>query len=217
VATPSSEDRVARRRALVVAEVLEHAVDVMTESGVGALSVNEVARRTGMRGPSLYKYFPSLHALYDALFARAAFELQEALATATRDTAPGVERLRAGARACLRWGVEHPALAQLLFWRPVPGFEPSERSFAPMVEDMRLVRVEFSFAVAAGQLSPAADSDDAVRLWTVVLGGLLSQQMANDPGATFADGVFTRLTDQALDLFFTRYAPTGGPHADPRP
>ena len=24
----------------------------------------------GVRGPSLYKYFPSLHAMYDALFAR---------------------------------------------------------------------------------------------------------------------------------------------------
>lgn len=44
--------------------------DIITEHGVGALTMSEMARRMGMRAPSLYKYFPSLHAAFDALFKR---------------------------------------------------------------------------------------------------------------------------------------------------
>ena len=40
----------------------------MTEEGVNGLSLAEVARRLGVQPPSLYKYFPSLMAVYDALF-----------------------------------------------------------------------------------------------------------------------------------------------------
>ena len=41
---------------------------VMTEEGVNGLSLAEVARRLGVQPPSLYKYFPSLMAVYDAPF-----------------------------------------------------------------------------------------------------------------------------------------------------
>jgi AcrR family transcriptional regulator len=193
----------------VVEQALDHAVDVMTESGVGALSVSEVARRTGMRGPSLYKYFPSLRALYDALFARGLAAEAAAVRAATERVEPGVARLRAGGRATARWCTENPALAQLLFWRPVPRFEPSAEVFAASVDDMREVRQEFAEAVRRGELAPAADSDDAVRLYTVALSGVISQQLANQPGAAFEDGVFTRLLDEALDMFFAHYRPQG--------
>lgn len=174
---------------------------------MGALSISEVARRTGMRGPSLYKYFPSLHALYDALFARGLRELAAALSAAMTDREPGVDTLRAGSRAVVRWSVENPALAQLLFWRPVPGFEPSRETFAASQADMADLRAQLRATVAAGQLAAAADSDEAVRLLTVLYSGLLTQQLANQPGESFESGLFSRLTDEALDMFITHYAP----------
>ena len=193
------------RRAAVVGEALDHAVEVMTELGVGGLTVSEVARRTGMRGPSLYKYFPSLHALYDALFARGLAAELAAVRAEVEHHEGGLARLRAGGRASVRWCVENPALAQLLHWRPVPGFEPSPETFAASVDDMRDVRGEFAEAVRRGELSPAADSEDATRLYTVVLSGLISQQLANQPHVPYAEGAFTRLTDEALELFFDHY------------
>jgi AcrR family transcriptional regulator len=208
MAIPSSgTDRRTLRRRQTRDEALDHALDVIAEGGVGGLSVSEVARRTGMRGPSLYKYFPSLHALYDALFARGLRDLAEALQVATAESEPGLDRLRSGGRAVVRWCVENPALAQLLFWRPVPGFEPSAETFAASQEDMTDLRDQLRVAVAAGQLAPAADSDEAVRLLTVLYSGLLTQQLANQPGASFESGLFSRLTDEALDMFFTHYAP----------
>jgi AcrR family transcriptional regulator len=198
---------VQRRRAAVIDEALDHAVALMTEEGVGALSVSEVARRMGIRGPSLYKYFPSRHAFYDALFARGLVAQQAAVRTAVADLPRGVPRIRAGATAVVRWAVEHPALAQLLHWRPVPGFEPSPGVFAPAEGEMVDVRAEFAEAVRLGQLAPGADSDDAVRLYTVVLSGLISQQLANQPGVPFDEGDFSRLTPDAVDTFLSAHTP----------
>lgn len=107
----------------------------------------------------------------------------------------------------MRWAVANPALAQLLHWRPVPGYEPSAEVFAPSRSSMVDVRAEFAEAVRLGELSTAADSDDAVRLYTVVLSGLITQQMANQPGRPYAEGVFSRLTDSALELFLSAYRP----------
>ena len=70
---------------------------------------------------------------------------------------------------------------------------------------MGKARAAFADAVRLGQLDPGTDSDSAVRLYTVVLSGLLSQQMANEPGASYETGSFTRLTDEALDMFFTHW------------
>ncbi|SFF77318.1 DNA-binding transcriptional regulator, AcrR family [Blastococcus tunisiensis] len=192
-------------------EALEHALALMAEQGVGALTVSEVARRMGIRGPSLYKYFPRRHAMYDALFARGLRAQQDAVRAAVDGLEPGLPRLRAGARAVVRWAVEHPASAQLLHWRPVPGFAPSPAVFAPAVDEMADVRTEFAEAVRLGQLAPAADTDDTVRLWTVVLSGLISQQLANQPGASFPDGIFSRLTDRAIEQFLSAYRPPPAP------
>ncbi len=206
-ASSSNLSRVARRRAAVVEEALDHAVALITEAGVGALSVSEVARRMGIRGPSLYKYFPSRHAMYDALFARGLAQELAAIGAAVADLPHGVARIRAGGAASVAWAVANPALAQLLHWRPVPGFEPSPEVFGPSVGDMAEVGAEFAEAVRLGQLAPAADSDDAIRLFTVVLSGLISQQLANQPGVPYAEGAFSRLTDAAIELLLSAYAP----------
>ena len=210
MATPLSQagrSRQAARRRAVVDEALDHALDVISESGAGGLSVSEVARRTGMRAPSLYKYFPSLHALYDALFARGLAGELGAIRAEVEGREPGVDRIRAGGRAAVRWCTDNPALAQLLHWRPVPGFEPSPETFTASRDDMAWLRGEFATAVRLEQLHGRADSDDAVRLFTTVLSGVISQQLANEPGLAFEQGAFSRLTDEALDMFFTHYSP----------
>jgi AcrR family transcriptional regulator len=207
MATTSSLSRVERRRAAVMEEALDHAVALMSEEGVGALSVSEVARRMGIRGPSLYKYFPSRHAMYDALFARGLAAQQAAVQAAVEPVDRGVPRIRAGGVAVVRWAVEHAALAQLLHWRPVPGFEPSPAVFASSVADQAVLRAEFAEAVRLGQLAPSADSDEAVRLYTVVMSGVISQQLANQPGVPFTEGAFSRLTETAIDLVLSAHRP----------
>ena len=203
----NSVSRVEARRAAVLEEILGHAVDVMTEQGVGALSLSEVARRMGMRTPSLYKHVASLQDLRDALFSRGLVESLAAVESATTSAEEGWPRIRAGAEAVVRWAVAHPALAQLLYWRTVPSYEPAAEAFRPSRDDADRLREELRAAVRLGQLSPAADSAEAARLYTVLLSGVISQHLANQPRQSFGRGDFTRLLPAALDMFAARYAP----------
>src|SRR6266566_7360100 len=127
-------DRRARRRQETIEEILHIAIDVMSEHGVNGLTLAEVARRLGVQPPSIYKYFPSIGAVYDALFKRGASENLAVLREGMARGAPGLDALTTGLEASGRWVLQNQALAQLLFWRPVPRFEPSLDAFAPSEE-----------------------------------------------------------------------------------
>lgn len=213
----NSVSRIEARRAAVLEEILEHAVAVMSEQGVGALSLSEVARRMGMRTPSLYKHVASLQDLRDALFTRALHDSLAAVETAITVAEEGWPRIRAGAEAVVRWAVAHPASAQLLYWRTVPSYEPSAEAVRPGRDDAEKLREELRTAVRLGHLSPAADSAEAARLYTVLLSGVISQHLANQPHRSFGRGDYTRLLPAALDMFAARYHPRSDHDADPRP
>ncbi len=184
-------DRRALRRQQTIAEILDIAVDVMTVEGVNGLSIAEIARRLGVQPPSLYKYFPSLLAVYDALFERGMREHLKALRAAMADAEPGLEALITGLEASGRWCLENRALAQMLFWRPIPGFEPSPEAFAASVEMVELQRAALAEAVRRGELGPSADDDDAVFVISVLISGVLTMAIANEPDVRWGEGRFT--------------------------
>jgi len=198
-------DRRARRRQETIEEILAIAQQVMTEEGVNGLSLSEVARRLGVQPPSLYKYFDSLMDLYDALFRRGQIAHLELL-RAVKDQAPlGLEALQALLDASGRWCIENSPIAQLLFFRPVPSFEPSAGSMAPSVEMIQLQRDALAEAVAAGQLGLGADSDEAVYILSVFVSGVIGQAIANEPHLPWGTGRYTpllpRLIDQLADIY----------------
>jgi AcrR family transcriptional regulator len=55
----------------------------MAEDGVAGLTMASLARAMDIRPPSLYKYYPSLLAVYDALFRRGAGPLAGSAAAGT--------------------------------------------------------------------------------------------------------------------------------------
>ena len=190
-AAPTLPDRRARRRQETIEEILDIATEVMTEEGVNGLSLAEVARRLGVRPPSLYKYFASMHGVYDALFLRGSRAHLEVLRTAMAGAEPGLDALTCGLEASGRWALEHRALAELLFMRPVPSFAPSPDAFAVAEEMVALQRRALADAVDAGQLGPEARADDAVYLVAILIAGVLSQAIANEPDVTWGEGRFS--------------------------
>ncbi len=200
-------DRRARRRQETIEEILDIAEEVMTEEGVNGLSLAEVARRLGVQPPSIYKYFPSLMAVYDALFRRGQLEHLVVLRRAMAEARPGLDALVSGLEASGRWLLAHRATAQLLFWRPVPSFEPSAEAFAPSVEMVGIQRAALSAAVAAGEVGPGADSDEAVYLVSVLISGVLTQAMANEPELEWGTGRFTPLFPRLMHVLPDLYPP----------
>lgn len=188
---PLRTDRRARRRQETIEEILDIARQIMTEEGVNGLSLAEVARRLGVQPPSLYKYFPSLMAIYDAIFMRGQLDNLAELRRGMAGAEPGLPALIAGLEASGSWSLANRAVAELLFWRPVPSFHPSEEAFAPSVEMVELQRGALADAVAAGQLGPEANREDAVYLVSILIVGVLSQAIANEPGLPWGEGRFT--------------------------
>jgi AcrR family transcriptional regulator len=201
-----SERRVVLRRQVMIDEALDHAERIVAEHGAGALTVAEVARQLGMRPPSVYKYFASLHDLYDALFARGNRRLASYVDEAVQDLDPGLARLLEASRAIMRWSMLNRGLASLLFWRPIPGFQPSPASYAVAQRLVERSRGDLSTAVRNGELAPDADTDEVFRLFTALSAGLCSQQLANEPDATYESGLFTSLTDRTLDMFVQQHS-----------
>lgn len=197
---PPRVDRRARRRQETIEEILDIARQVMTEEGVNGLSLAEVARRLGVQPPSLYKYFPSLMAIYDALFLRGQLDNLAELRQGMAGAEPGLPALIAGLEASGRWLLANRAVAELLFWRPVPSFHPSEEAFAPSVEMVELQRGALADAVAAGQLGPEANDEDAIYLVSILIVGVLSQAIANEPDLPWGEGRFTPSFGRLMQL-----------------
>ena len=208
--TSMALDRRARRRQQTIDEILTVAIQVMAEEGVAGLSLSEVARRMGIQPPSLYKYFPSKLALYDALFQRGARESLAVYRAAAAQAEPGWAALVAGTEAIMRLGLDHQVVAQLLNWRPVPGFEPSPEAFAPSIEFVQEARRLLQVAVDRGELHPDAASEEGPALLSILIAGVMSQQLANQPQASWDQGRFTRLTPRVLKLFRCAYPPERG-------
>ncbi|MDK3256846.1 TetR/AcrR family transcriptional regulator [Blastococcus capsensis] len=204
-ATPP--DRRQRRRQETIEQVLDVALDVMAEQGTAGLTLGEVARRMGIRPPSLYGYFDGKQALYDALFERGWRRLQEAIraAGATDEDADPLTVLRNGTAHLVRWAVEHPAHSALMFWRPVPGFAPSERAYAPALELDAQSRALLVRLRDAGVLAPDVDIDRAYRTWTALVGGVISQQLSNAPGEPFETGAFTAVLPDVMDMWLAHH------------
>ena len=205
--TSAPPDRRARRRQETIAEILAIAEAVMTEEGVNGLSLSEVARRLGVKPPSIYKYFDSIMGIYDALFERGQRTNLEVMLAAMKGAEPGLVALAAGLEASGRWCLDHPATAQLLFWRPVPSFEPTPAAMAPSIEMVQLQRRALADAVAANQLGPGADSDEALFVTSVFVSGVIGQAMANEPGVPWGQGLFSPLLPKLLPLLATLYPP----------
>jgi AcrR family transcriptional regulator len=200
-------DRRRRRRQETIEQVLDVAAEVMAEQGVVGLTLGEVARRMGIRPPSLYVYFDGKNALYDALFERGWREL---LATmrALRAGQTGRDlmgELLAQEAAFVRWAVEHPAYAPLMLWRPVPGYTPSARAYEPAVQVSKLSRDFLAQLRDGGLLPPDVDLDLAYRTLTVVIGGVISLQLSNAPGEPFETGTFTSTLPHVVAMWLAHH------------
>jgi AcrR family transcriptional regulator len=181
----------ASRRAASVRRILDAAWTLSHERGLSGWTLRDLGAAVGMRAPSLYGYFDSKFALYDALFADGYRRLLEQADLLPRSHDPVDDVLRA-AHMFVGFCVADPARTQLLFLRTIPGFEPSAGSYELAVE----VLDRLAGALADAGFDDAADVD----LWTAVLTGLATQQISNDPGGDR----WTRLVDTALDRLLPR-------------
>jgi AcrR family transcriptional regulator len=187
-------DRRTERHAATKAEILAAAWEQVRLNGLAALSLRDLARSVGMQPPSLYSYFASKNAIYDAMYAQGAQQfVDEQRASMPRPDEP-LEPVEALKTLLLHLFVAFCAsdLAryQLLFQRTIPGFEPSPESFK-ISED--------NLAEVAGLLaSYGVTGREHLDLFTAIGTGITDQQLSNDPGGDR----WIRLIDEAVEMFY---------------
>ena len=209
-AAPRTDRRHERRRE-TIEQIVDEAVAVMAERGAAGLSLGEVARRMGIRTPSLYVYFASKNALYDAVFARGWRQLLDEVhevRSGLPETTDLTGLLTAAGESLIRWTLDNATSAQLMFWRPVPDYEPAEEAYAPAVEMLEASRAAFTDAADRGLFRPGVDIDEALRTWTVLTSGVMTQQMANAPHEPFDSGRFTTALPRLIEMYVAVYGPT---------
>jgi AcrR family transcriptional regulator len=169
------------------AQILDAAWELSRRDGLAALSLRDLAAAVGMRAASLYHYFPSKNALYDAMYAQG---IQQS-ADRMRETPPGRtahETLRNLVRAFVDNAMSNPVRYELLFHRSIPGFEPSPEHLAIGLASLARVR---EAAAAAG-----VRSDKDFDLFMATTRGLVTLQISNEP-----DGDrWVRLVDDAVEM-----------------
>ncbi|MEU0572133.1 TetR/AcrR family transcriptional regulator [Nonomuraea sp. NPDC005983] len=185
-------DRRTERHERTKAEILEAAWQIARTEGLAGLTLRDVARKVGMRAPSVYSYFDSKNAIYDAMFAQGC---QEFLRRGSRLVVTGDPQadLRVGSRMFIEFCTEDPVRYQLLFQRTIPGFEPSTGSYALAVQALETIRARL---VEIGIDDPAA-----LDMLTALTTGLADQQISNDPGGDR----WLKLIDEAMEMFFAHW------------
>ena len=185
-----TRDRRAERHAATRTEILEAAWAQVRANGLAALSLRDLARSVGMQPPSLYSYFDSKNAIYDAMYAQGAQAFVDEQRASMPTPDDPLEALKVLLRFFVGFCSADFARYQLLFQRTIPGFEPSPESF----------RISQDNLAELGDLLARCGVTDpgALDLLTAIGTGLTDQQLSNDPGGDR----WIRLIDEAMEMFY---------------
>lgn len=170
-----NRDRRSERHEAIRREILDAAWDAAHETSIAGLTLRDIATRVGMQQPSLYSHFASKQAIYDAMFQQA----WQAYLDHVRSSVDGLPaepraRLVAIAEHYFDFAVADLPRHQLMDVNVVPHFQPSAAAYAPAVE---------VYGVMLDQLRGlGVTADEDADIYTALLGGLVNQQLANDPG-----------------------------------
>ena len=187
------------RRQAVVDEIVAASWLLVREHGLVGLSMRDLGDQVGMRAQSIYSYFDSKHAIYDAMFHQgylAFAEHMEASVGGHHALNDPTQIAKSTAHAFVDFCMSDPVRHQLLFQRTIPGFEPSAESYAVALEVLDRLSLQL---VDVGIVDNAG-----VDLWTAMLTGLANQQISNDPGGDR----WVRLVDRAVEVLLTESTKT---------
>jgi AcrR family transcriptional regulator len=163
-ATERTEARKAATRERVVAAALE----LLSEGGYAAVSIQPIAARAGIATGSVYRHFASKAELSAEVFRRAAApELAAVTAAAADDGRTARERVAAGAEAFARRALAGPTQAYALLAEPVdPAVEAERLVFRRGYRDVFIRTIEQG--IERGELPP----HDTETLGAAIVGAL---------------------------------------------
>ncbi|MEJ7707804.1 MAG: TetR/AcrR family transcriptional regulator [Nocardioidaceae bacterium] len=189
VSLPNDVRRTKRREA-TRQEILAAGWEIAREVGLAGLTLREVAARVGMQAPSLYSHFASKNAIYDAMYGQAWTQFLDCAELRHRTLPEDPRRaLLTIAETFFDFAGSDLARYQLMNQRTVPGFQPSEAAYLPAIETVN--------RLADALRRVGVDDPSGTDLFTALVGGLVDQQLANEPHGDR----WRRLLPRVIDMY----------------
>ena len=183
-----------------IEKILSIAREEMQENGVAALSLGVIAKRLGMRTPSLYTYFDSKNDIYNELFRQGFLEFGRWMDERPYQDGTLRENLDSSMNTYMGFAQENPDLYQLMFQRPVPGFVPSEESMAVSLARLDMARSQFTHIWESAEITADIAFEEARDLFIAFQHGLTELHLANNPELPVGQGRFGKLITQAVQM-----------------
>ncbi len=184
-------------------EILAAAKRLFLTEGFEQATIRKIAAAVGVSSGALYIYFPDkdaiLRAISEETFAALLAALEQARQEPQEDP---LDRLRAGLRAYVNFGLAHPDEYRLTFLAkmirqsapgrpaaPCKDIEAADRSFDLLLQDVTLL-------IAAGMMRPIDPCAAAEALWSCVHG--VTAILLDHPEELETDP--THLADTVIDM-----------------
>lgn len=139
-------------------EIVEVALDVTDQLGVGALSTTAIAARIGITQPAIFRHFPRKSDLWEGIGQHLVEQMQERWDAALAIDAPARDRAAALARAQLSFIALRPAVLDIVFSRQLH----NENATLRLLFQRVLLRLSGHFETLFRQMRPD-DSAEAQR------------------------------------------------------
>ncbi len=177
--------------------VVEEAERIADEGGLSNLTLAALAKRLGVRQPSLYKHVAGIEGLRRSIAIRAKNELAAVLGKAAVGRARG-DAITSMSRAYRAWALEHPGRYAATQRAPAPGDVDDERASAGVVR--------VAFDVMEGYGLRDDDAVDAIRALRAGLHGFVTLEAGHGFGMPVdVDRSFDRLV-AGLATAFTAWS-----------
>jgi len=184
---------------------LAAAARLLGSEGTGGLSVRRIASEAGVSTIAIYHHFGGKDGILEALYQDGFQALEDALDAVPRTGDP-IRDAEELALAYCDVARSRPTYYEIMFSRPVPGFEPSHESVARAMRTWNAFYTHFERAEAAGRLTMPA-SQAALLIWSSGHGLLMLQLAGNALASSATEERFRGLLHSLLDAI-TRPAPS---------
>ncbi len=187
------------RTRIMADDVVDCAEQLLDDEGLDALSVRRLATELGVSRQVVYTHFAGMHDLLEQLHLRSGRHLADAVHR-LQAPAGSDDRLLSAAQAYVSNARRRPAMFELTFGRPVPGYIPSAETTAALRSVFRVQIVgliEEWFAANEIDTDKRAMLDRARVYWSAVH-GLITLERAGHASKPETDHLVEKLVSDLV-------------------
>lgn len=170
------------------------ALEQLADGGAESISLNAIAKKLGVSGPALYRYYANRDELLKSLVIDAYHDLRDALLAA-----PGArddqceDRVNALARAYRSWAKDRPNRYELLFKPPLPGYDAHSAEISEAGRSVMGVVLGVITGRLGAESSKSVDEKGAGAIGVLDSEEVLRERRASSPEYQLALRVWSRL------------------------